>query len=728
MTCAACQARVQRALTAQTGVHDASVNLMTKSAAVRYDPSTVTPSQLVEAVRATGYDAELPSRDENILAVDLSAEQADKAHARSLVTRSAVSIAAGVVAMVVSMLAMDAQAANVGLMTLTLIIMVWAGGEIYTRAWKAARHRSADMNTLVSIGTLAAFAYSATATLDPGLFLSHGIPAQVYYEAVIIIIGFVLAGRAMEARATTRASGALKKLITLLPPTAHVDEGGNLIEKPLELIRSGAIIVVRPGERIPVDGVVLDGEAAVDESMLSGEPIPIVKSRGASIVGGTINTTGSLRYRATSVGADSVLARIVTLMRDAQATRAPIQNFADRVSGIFVPTVLGLALLTLVGWLILGGSSAVPHALSAAVSVLIIACPCAMGLAVPTAVVVATGRGADLGLLIKGGEALQRASQVDTIVLDKTGTITEGKPSVTRIVTYGAATEDGLLRDAAALERLSEHPLAHAVMAAAQARDLELPPVDKFESRIGRGVTGVIGQRNVAIGNETLMLEIGVRRVETDADASAGASQLFVAVDSVLQGVIEVSDTLRGSSPAAVRKLKAMGLDVRLLTGDRRGAAMAIARDAGIDAESVSAEVLPADKLAEIARLQSQGRVVAMVGDGVNDAPALAQSDVGVSMPKGTDIAIEASDIALMRNDLAVVASAISLARKTMTTMKQNLFWAFIYNVVGIPIAAGALYPLTGLTLNPIIASAAMAFSSVSVVMNSLKLRTTRIT
>ncbi|HEY0528089.1 MAG TPA: heavy metal translocating P-type ATPase, partial [Gemmatimonadaceae bacterium] len=708
------------------GVHDASVNLMTRSAAVRYDPATVNPSQLVDAVRATGYDAELPLPDDNILTTDPGIEEAESAYARSLLTKSAVCIAAGLLAMGVSMMATDARAANVGLMALTLVIMLWAGGDIYARAWKAARHRSVDMNTLVSMGTLAAFVYSATATLDPNLFLAHGIPAQVYYEAVIIIIGFVLAGRAMEARATTRATTALKKLITLLPPTAHVDDGGKLVEKRLEDIGSGAIIMVRPGERIPVDGVVLAGEAAVDESMLSGEPIPVTKTIGSSVVGGTINTTGSLRYRATSVGADSVIARIVRLMRDAQATKAPIQNFADRVSAIFVPTILGVALLTVVAWLVFGGSSSLPHALSAAVSVLIIACPCAMGLAVPTAVVVATGRGAELGLLIKGGEALQRASQIDTVVLDKTGTITEGNPVVTRITAFGGDTEVDLLRDAAALERLSEHPLAHAVMSGAQSHNLELPSVEKFESRIGRGVTGVIEGRRVAIGNATLMRDLGIDVGQTDGGERAGATQLFVAGDSVLRGTIDVSDTLRTSAPAAIRKLTSMGLDVRLLTGDRRDAAMAIAREAGID--SVTAEVLPADKLNEIARLQSQGKVVAMVGDGVNDAPALAKADVGISMPRGTDIAIEASDIALMRNDLAVVASAISLSRKTMATMKQNLFWAFIYNVVGIPIAAGVLYPITGLTLNPIIASAAMAFSSVSVVMNSLRLRTTRIT
>jgi Cu+-exporting ATPase len=488
-------------------------------------------------------------------------------------------------------------------------------------------------------------------------------------------------------------------------------------------------VVVRPGERIPVDGILVEGSSDVDESMLTGEPLPVAKSTGDRVVGGTLNTTGAFRYRATSVGAESVLARIVTLMEDAQSSRAPIQRLADKVSAVFVPVVLAIAIATFLIWYFAAGPTALPHAIAAAVSVLIIACPCAMGLAVPTAVMVATGRGAEMGLLIKGGEVLQRAGDVDTVVLDKTGTVTEGAPAVAHVIALGPLSDADILGYAAALERHSEHPVAAAIVRAARDRDLSLDPATDFRSRTGSGVTGKVQGREVAVGNAGLMRELGIavedpRRLNK-SPSGEGSSELYVAVDGRVAGVIVVSDSLRPSSREAVQKLQGMGVDVLLLTGDRLATAEAIAKEIGVS--RVVAEVLPQDKVAEIRRLQKLGRVVAMVGDGINDAPALAQSDVGISMPKGTDIAIEASDIALMRSDLRGVPSAISLSRKTMATMKQNLFWAFVYNVIGIPIAAGVLYPLTGLMLSPIIASAAMAFSSVSVVTNSLRLRHARI-
>jgi Cu+-exporting ATPase len=487
--------------------------------------------------------------------------------------------------------------------------------------------------------------------------------------------------------------------------------------------------VVRPGERIPVDGIVTDGASEIDESMLTGEPLPVAKSAGDQVVGGTVNTTGSFRYRATSVGADSVLARIVRLMREAQSSRAPIQRLADTVSAVFVPVVVGIAITTFVAWYFLADTAALPRAIAAAVSVLIIACPCAMGLAVPTAVMVATGRGAELGLLIKGGEILQRAGDVNTVVFDKTGTVTEGTPKVRRVIALAPATENDVLRAAASLERHSEHPVATAVVRAASERSLALEPVTGFRSHTGSGVSGKIGNREVAVGNAQLMRELkfsvdGAAH-SIDTHLEEGGSELYVAIGRRLVGVIVVADSLRPSSREAVERLHSMGVDVVLLTGDRRPAAEAIAAQAGID--RVFAEVLPRDKVEQIRQLQATNRVVAMVGDGINDAPALAQSDVGISMPKGTDIAIEASDIALMRSDLRGVPTAISLSRRTMQTMKQNLFWAFVYNVIGIPIAAGALFPVTGLMLSPIIASAAMAFSSVSVVMNSLRLRRARL-
>ena len=720
---------VQRALSAEPGVIDASVNLLTSSAAVRYDPAATNPQDLVDAVRATGYDAELPAEEESPLAPDSAQEEAETRQARTLAIKATVSITAGVFAMLVSMLLMGNVFVNYLLLALTSGILVWAGRDIYRRAWRAIRHGSADMNTLIALGTGSAFVYSLVATIAPRLFTRSGIAPDVYYEAVVLIIGLVLAGRAIEARARRRTSAALRKLVTLLPPVARVEQETAWVEKPLAQVRSGEIVVVRPGERIPVDGIVVDGESEIDESMLTGEPLPVAKSAGDAVVGGTVNTTGALRYRATSVGAASVLARIVKLMRDAQSSRAPIQRLADRVSAVFVPAVVALAIITFFAWYFVADTAALPRAIAAAVSVLIIACPCAMGLAVPTSVMVATGRGAELGLLIKGGEILQRAGDVNTVVLDKTGTVTEGAPAVKRVIALAHIDETGILRAAASLERHSEHPVGAAVVRAALERQISLEPVTNFRSHTGSGVTGMIGGREIAVGNVQLMRELklpvdGAART-APRQRNAGGSELYVAMNGQIVGSIVVADAIRPSSRQAVDKLKTMGVDVVLLSGDRQSTAEAVGRDAGID--RVVAEVLPQGKVDEIRRLQAMNRVVAMVGDGINDAPALAQADVGISMPKGTDIAIEASDIALMRSDLRAVPTAISLSRRTMATMKQNLFWAFIYNVIGIPIAAGVLYPVTGLMLSPIIASAAMALSSVSVVMNSLRLRRARL-
>ncbi|MDQ3674650.1 MAG: heavy metal translocating P-type ATPase [Gemmatimonadota bacterium] len=725
MTCAACQARVQRTLARQPGVTEASVNLITNTAAVSYDPDLVTPLELVEAVRATGYGADLPAEAPDYLRPDQAGEETERLEARSLTIRAAVTVVTGAIAMIVSMAMMSSAVVNYALLVVTATIMVWAGGDFYVRAWKALRHGSADMNTLVSLGTGAAFLYSLVATVAPGLFVNHGIAADVYYEAVIIIIGLVLAGRALEARARRRTSLALRGLATLIPPQATVEQSGEWVEIPVDRIRSGETILVRPGERIPVDGVIVDGSSAVDESMLTGEPMPVTKKEGDQVVGGTVNTTGAFRYRATSVGADSVLARLIKLMREAQGSRAPIQRLADRVSAVFVPVVVAIAVITFVAWFFLADTAGLPRGLAAAVAVLIIACPCAMGLAVPTAVMVATGRGAQMGLLIKGGEILQRAGDIDTVVFDKTGTITEGKPSVTRVVTKGALTEDELLRIAASVEHSSEHPLATAVVAAAARKSLALQPVTEFRSHTGMGVTGTVGGAKVAVGSTSLLRAAGVKGDAIAAfDHSSGAaaeSRLYVAVDARIAGLIAVSDPVRASAAPAISALKNLGIDAFLLTGDMRGTADAVGAAVGI--ENVVAEVLPEGKVAEIRRLQSEGRVVAMVGDGINDAPALAQSDVGIAMASGTDIALEASDIALMRPDLTGVSSAISLSRHAMATMKQNLFWAFVYNIIGIPVAAGVLYPITGMMLSPVLASAAMALSSVSVVTNSLRLR-----
>jgi Cu+-exporting ATPase len=728
MTCAACQARVQRTLAALPGVADASVNLITNTAAVRFDPGVISPPELVTAVKSTGYGAELPTEAPNYLRPDSQADDAEARDARSLAIKAATSIVAGLAAMILSMAMMGNSAANYAQLAITAAIMLWAGRDFYVRAWKALRHRSADMNTLVALGTGAAFLYSFVATVAPRIFVRNGIAADVYYEAVIIIIGLVLTGRALEARARRKTSVALRQLATLIPPQARVEQAGAFVEKPVDQITSGEMILVRPGERIPVDGVIVDGSSAIDESMLTGEPMPVTKASGDRIVGGTVNTTGAFRYRATSVGADSVLARMVKLMREAQSSRAPIQRLADRVSAVFVPVVVVIALATFVSWYFLADTAALPRGLAAAVAVLIIACPCAMGLAVPTAVMVATGRGAEMGLLIKGGEILQRAGDVDTVVFDKTGTITEGKPAVTRINPQPGWTEEKLLAIAASVEHSSEHPLATAVVGAAGVRKLAFRPVSEFRSHTGAGVSGIVEGAKVVVGNERLMRQLGAAAEilpDTVQQNEGGETRLYVSVDGRIAGLIAVSDPIRTAAARTVGLLRSQGIEVILLTGDMLSTAHAVAAQAGIS--TVVAEVLPEGKVAEIRRLQEQGRVVAMVGDGINDAPALAQSDVGIAMATGTDIALEASDIALMRPDLTAVSGAIALSRRAMATMKQNLFWAFVYNVVGIPVAAGVLYPFTGVMLSPILASAAMALSSVSVVTNSLRLRGARL-
>jgi Cu+-exporting ATPase len=622
------------------------------------------------------------------------------------------------------------------MLVLATPVQFWAGSRFYTGAWKVGRHGSADMNTLIAVGTGAAFLYSVLATVAPGFFVSRGLSPDVYYEAVVLILAFILAGNALEARAKSRTAAALRGLIDLQPKTARVVPEGNTGDEqgtdiPVEQVRGGDTVLVRPGERVPVDGEVLSGSSAVDESMLTGESMPVEKGPGDRVIGGTINRTGAFRYRATTLGADSVLARIVQLMRDAQGSRAPIQKLADRISAVFVPVVLSLAIATFVVWFVAADQAPAVRAFAAAVAVLIIACPCAMGLAVPTAVMVATGRGAELGVLIKGGEALQRAGDLTTVVLDKTGTVTEGRPAVTDVVLAPGANrpEADLLRLVASLEASSEHPLADAIVRHARERGLALSSVESFASVTGRGAQGVVDGLALAAGNEALLADYAVHvdplRADAERLATEGKTPVYVAVDGALAGVLAVADPIKAGSREAVARLRALGLQVVLLTGDNRRTAEAVARQAGID--RVVAEVLPEGKVAEVRRLQEGGAVVAMVGDGINDAPALAQADVGIAIGSGTDIAVEASDVTLMRNDLRGVAAAVELSRRTMRTMKQNLFWAFIYNVIGIPVAAGVLYPAFGMLLSPILASAAMAGSSVSVVANSLRLRRARV-
>jgi Cu+-exporting ATPase len=737
MTCAACQAHVQRALAQQPGVDDASVNLMMQTAAVTFDPAIATPEKLVQAIRDTGYGAELPALDLSVLEEQDARDRAQREELRSLMRKAVLSGIAALVAMTIPVLGLDARTRSLTMLVLAALVMLWAGRHFYVRAWQALRHRSADMNALVAAGTGAAFVYSVVATLAPSFFALHGVAPNLYYEPVIIIIALVLVGNTLEARAKRHTSTALRALVELQPQSARVLRRNEELDVPVGQVVPGDVLLVRPGEHIPVDGEIVSGSSAVDESMLTGESMPVEKREGDRVIGATINRTGAFRYRATTLGANSVLARIVRLMRDAQSSRAPIQALADRVSGIFVPVVMLLSVLTFLAWFIAvhgGGAptgTAFVRAFAAAVTVLIIACPCAMGLAVPTAVMVATGRGAEAGILIKGGEALQRTGDVDTVVLDKTGTITEGAPAVTDVVAAPgpASNADDLLQLAASIESESSHPVAEAIVRRARERGLTPHVTQSVEHILGRGITGIAGEVALAVGNAELMADwsVSVEPLEERARVLSGEGKtvVYVAANGTLAGLLAIADPIRATSATAVAQMRAMGLTVVMLTGDDARTAQAIARDAGID--RVVAGVLPEGKVAEIARLQREGAVVAMAGDGINDAPALAQADVGIAMGGGTAIAAEAADVVLMRSDLISVAQAILLARRTMRTMRQNLFWAFIYNVIGIPVAAGVLYPAFGILLTPVFASAAMAFSSVSVVTNSLRLRRTKL-
>jgi len=772
MTCSACQSFLQRTLASQAGVQDAAVNLMLNNATVTFDPGATSVPALVETIRGTGYGAEIPAQHSSILLEQVEHDVEQLREYRQLRLKAAISLAAGFFAMVLSMplmrlsraggmehmkdplmnwsmrvldpvlrktlpwmYQMSDDAIRWFLFALAALILSWAGRRFYTKAWSALMHRTADMNTLVALGTGAAFLYSAASTIAPEFFVAHGIAPDVYFEAAILIVGFVLSGNALESRAKGQTASALRKLVQLQPKTATVLRHGMELDLPVESIQEGDIILVRPGERIPTDGEVILGKSTVDESMLTGESLPVEKVAEDRVIGGSLNRNGSLQYRASSLGAGSTLAQIVRLLREAQGSRAPIQRVADQISAIFVPTVLGIAVVTFCAWRFFAPHAGMMQAFAAAVTVLVIACPCAMGLAVPTAVMVATGRGAAFGILIKGGEALQRLEKIDTVVLDKTGTITEGRPRVTDVLLAAHESGDGtrqnmnaedrLLRIAAALEHASEHPLADAVVRHAEEHGLSLPQAQEFESLTGLGVVGSVEGEAALIGNPALMRRYGVAMDSLQAEelrlAEGGKTPLWVAVGGRLVGIIAVADTIKPSSITAIRQMHAERLRVVMLTGDNKRAADAIARAAGVD--EVIAGVLPAGKVDAIKRLQQDRRVVAMVGDGINDAPALAQADVGLTMASGADIAMEAGDVTLMRSDLTGVATAIALSRGTMRVMRQNLFWAFIYNVIGIPLAAGALYPVCGLLLSPVLASAAMALSSFSVVTNSLRLR-----
>ena len=742
MSCSACAVRIEKALNKAEGVENATVNFATTRATVQYDPAQTDPKKLREAVRNAGYDAIVQEPTAEGAAPAQSLQDAEiEARDKEFNEQKNKFIVALILTIPVAIMAMGGHLspalerlfnfpgrAYVEL-ALTTPVLFWAGREFFTGAWAAARHRSADMNTLVAIGTLAAYLYSVVATFVPGLFHTGATTGDtmngpmVYYETAAIVITLILMGRLLEARARAQTGSAIRALMGLQAKTARVERDGQEMEIPIEEVRVNDVITVRPGEKIPVDGEVVSGDSSVDESMLTGEPLAVKKSAGATVIGATLNKTGSFRFRATKVGSDTVLQGIVRLVQQAQGSKAPIQKLADTVAGFFVPVVILMAIAAFVVWFVAAPvDSRLTLALLTSVSILVIACPCALGLATPTAIMVGTGRGAQNGILIKGGQALETAHQLSAIVLDKTGTITQGQPSVTDIVAHGI--EDGeLLRLAASAEGGSEHPLGEAMVRDAKDKGLKLAPVEAFEAVAGHGIEATVEGRKVLIGNARLMRERGLEPDEKTSNALAedGKTPVFVALDGKFAGVIAIADPIKSGSRAAIQKLHALGLEVAMLTGDNEKTARAIARQVGI--ERVFAEVLPDGKAAKIKELQAEGKKVAMVGDGINDAPALAQADVGIAMGTGTDVALEAADITLVKGDLQGVASSIALSRATVKNIKQNLFFAFIYNIIGIPIAAGVLYPFTGWLLSPILASLAMALSSVSVVSNALRLR-----
>ncbi|TGE17346.1 heavy metal translocating P-type ATPase [Hymenobacter elongatus] len=736
MTCASCASFVEKSLGRTPGVRKALVNFATERATVEYLPGQASPDTLRAAVVAAGYGVAAPTAPQTSVAEQQAATDRQKAAAyHSLKRRLWVAASLATVIMVLSMLmlwpAMMSRlrmpVLNYLLLALTLPVLLYSGREFYTSAWNAFRHRAANMDTLIAVGTGAAFLYSLLATVAPRFFVRHGMQPEVYYDTTATIIALILVGKVLELRAKTQTSAAIKALMGLRAKTARVVRAGQELEVPIEQVRVEDVVAVRPGEKVATDGVVLEGRSAVDEAMLTGESLPVEKKAGDPVFGATLNKTGAFRFRVTKVGADTMLAQIVKLVEEAQGSRAPIQRLADKVSAIFVPTVVCVAIATFVLWFDLAPEATrFPLALVSFVTVLIIACPCALGLATPTAIMVGTGKGAEHGVLIRNAEALEKAGRATTVLLDKTGTITRGEPAVTDFVPATGQQPEHLLRLVAALEQQSEHPLAEAVVRYAAAQGVGAAPATDFEAVEGQGARGTVEGEVVLIGNARLLAESGVVlpdlvRQQAETLLAQAKTVLYVAVQGQAAGVLGVADTVRDTSAAAIGRLQAMGLDVIMMTGDNPQTAAKVAAQVGIT--RFFAEVLPSGKAEKVRELQAEGRVVAMVGDGINDAPALAQADIGLAMGGGTDVAMEAAGITLMRSDLDGVVTAIELSKQTIRTIRQNLFFAFFYNVLGIPVAAGVLYPVFGVLLSPMLAAAAMALSSVSVLTNSLRLR-----
>ncbi|MBD2727039.1 copper-translocating P-type ATPase [Nostoc sp. FACHB-892] len=735
MSCASCARSIEDAISSVPGVNECSVNFGAEQATVDYDPRTTDLQAIQDAVDAAGYSA-YPLQEQNLMTGEDDEEKRYRQkESRDLVRKVTVGGIIGTVLVIGSLPMMTGLHLPLIPMwlhnpwlqlVLTTPVQFWCGYSFYVNTWKAFKRHAATMDTLIALGTSAAYFYSLFATLFPGFFIAQGLMPDVYYETAAIVITLILLGRLFENRAKGQTSEAIRKLIGLQAKTARLIRNGREVDVPIEQVQISDVVLVRPGEKIPVDGEVVDGTSTVDEAMVTGESVAVKKQPGDEVIGATINKTGSFKFRATRVGKDTVLAQIVQLVQQAQGSKAPIQRLADQVTGWFVPAVIAIAIFTFIIWYNIMGN--VTLALITTVGVLIIACPCALGLATPTSVMVGTGKGAENGILIKGAESLEIAHQIQTIVLDKTGTITQGKPTVTDFLTVNGTlngNEIKLIQLAASLERNSEHPLAEAVVRYAQSQEVTLADVRDFEAVAGSGVQGIVTNRFVQIGTQRWMEELSINTQSLQQDKERleylGKTAVWLVVDGEIKGLMGIADAIKPTSTQAVKVLQKLGLEVVMLTGDNRRTAESIAREVGI--KRVLAEVRPDQKAATVQALQAEGKIVAMVGDGINDAPALAQADVGIAIGTGTDVAIAASDITLISGDLQGIVTAIQLSRATIRNIRQNLFFAFIYNVAGIPIAAGILFPIFGWLLNPIIAGAAMAFSSVSVVTNALRLR-----
>jgi len=731
MSCASCVEKVQTALKNVPGVVKAGVNFATEKATVDYIPGQVTVKDLAKAVYDAGYELLEAEEGADVVEQERAAREAELKRLRQkfiigLVLVVPIFLLGNLHMIGLShLLALDRQTNFLIQLILQTPVQFWVGWQFYRGAWAAARHKTTDMNTLIAVGTSAAYLYSVAATFFPSLFAAKGLAAEVYFDTAGAIIVLILLGRLLEARAKGQTSEAIKKLIGLQPKTAIVIRDGKELEIPVGDVQIGDLVMVRPGERIPVDGVVLEGYSAVDESMVTGESIPVEKQAGAEVIGATINKTGSFKFRATKVGKETMLAQIIRMVEEAQGSKPPIARMADVIASYFVPAVIGAAVLTFIIWYFFGPQPALTYAVLNFVAVMIIACPCAMGLATPTSIMVGTGKGAEQGVLIRGGEALETAHKLDAIILDKTGTITKGEPSITDIVETDGFKAAEILQMAASAERGSEHPLGEAIVRRAHEQGLKLKEPTDFKAIPGLGIEATIGGRKILLGNMKLMKEQGVPidkiKGKDTAFSQKGKTPMFMAVDGRPAGIIAVADTLKADSMAAIDALHQLGLEVIMVTGDNKRTADAIAQQIGID--RVLAEVLPEAKAGEVKKLQAEGKRVGMVGDGINDAPALAQADVGIAIGTGTDVAMESADITLISGELKGVVTAIALSKATIRNIKQNLFWAFAYNTILIPVAAGVLFPFFGILLNPIFAAGAMGLSSVTVVTNALRLR-----